>query len=146
MNWLNSVAKWFVGIGDFLHAFTNTPMGRFMKKYGPVAIQIVAEVALFGGTGKEKRQRAISLLIAKIPDMVVDEDYASGTIKSAYEIWKSRQETIDTDEDGVPDYRDLCKNLGKQLSGCVDENGCPDMDCNGLPDKDDERLNLSLNK
>lgn len=134
MNLLNTIKNWFIDIGDFLHAFTNTPYGRFMKKYGPDALIIVAEVALGGGTGKEKRHKAIARFIAKIPEIIVDEDYASGTVKSAYEIWIAKQEAMDTDGDGVPDYRDLCKHFGKPDGGCVTPDGCPDSDCDGADD------------
>ena len=41
----------------------------------------------------------------------------------------------DTDNDGVPDWKDICPALGKELSGCVDENGCPDMVMGGNIDK-----------
>lgn len=123
---------WFLGLGPFLYELVTSTAGKAGKKYGPRALEIVMQVASMPGTGPEKLAKASELLILEAPGLAW---YVANTVcQDAYAIWMSRQEKKDSDGDGVPDYRDVCKHLGKELSGCVDENGCPDMDCDGVPD------------
>ena len=45
---------------------------------------------------------------------------------------------LDTDHDGVPDYRDACADTPAEARGMVDENGCPiDSDHDGVADYQD---------
>ena len=53
---------------------------------------------------------------------------------------------IDSDGDGVPDYRDKCPKTPAEAYGRVDEYGCPkDSDGDGVPDYIDQCPNTPLN-
>jgi hypothetical protein len=124
---------WFFGLGPFLYELVTSIVGGFVKKYGPRALEIVIQVATMPGTGPEKFAKATELLMAEVPGMTV---WAANTvIQNAYAVYMARQEKIDTDGDGVPDYRDMCKELGAPPGGCVTKDGCPDSDCDGVPDE-----------
>ena len=83
---------WLFNMGAFLFDFTGTKFGQFMKEYGPKALEIVGEVALLPISGAEKRAQAIAKLLALVPEIMADPDYAAGTIKAAYEVWIKKQE------------------------------------------------------
>lgn len=134
----DKIVAWFLNLGERLLGFTKTIAARAYKEFGDDAIDIVAQVALlYAGKlpGSEKKLVAMQMLRNQIPKLVDVADWLVETVvQMAYaEYMSKKEEQTDTDGDGVPDYRDACKHLGKQLSGCVDENGCPDMDCDGKP-------------
>ena len=122
-------------LGELLFDFSRTMLAKFYKEYGPRAMEIVmfvAQVYASSLTGTQKSEKARDLLRAEVPN--VAQFLINGCIEMAYGHWMSKQLMADDDGDGVPNWKDLCPALGKELSGCVDENGCPDMDCDGKPD------------
>ena len=52
--------------------------------------------------------------------------------------WEPRPR-LDSDRDGVPDFRDACPNVPEDEDGHHDDDGCPDLDDDhdGIPDADD---------
>jgi len=116
------IKAWISNMGESLFRFTKTVAAQFIKKYGPVAMECVQAAALSGGTGKEKFAIATACMASKVPEAAA---YLIDTaIQVAYAMWKEEQEKIDTDKDGVPDYRDVCKEIGDQGCG-VTPDGCP---------------------
>ena len=131
----DKIKMWLIDLGDFLFRFTKTTAAKFIKEYGPVAMECVREAALAGGTGKEKFGIATACMMSKVPEATT---YLVQTaVQVAYAMYKEEIEKIDTDGDGIPDYRDLCKDLGIPEGGCVTELGCPDSDCDGVVDSED---------
>jgi len=119
---MEAIIKWILGIGEWLFQFTKTTAGKIVTEYGDDIEKIIMEAATTGGTGEEKMAYAIAKLTAIAPQIAIFT--ARAAIEVIYSTWKEKQEKIDTDGDGVPDYRDLCKLVGDQGCG-VDENGCP---------------------
>lgn len=118
------IKKWLADLGEFLFKFTKTAAAQFIKQYGPIAKDIVMRVAAAPGlNGKERFELACSMFLVEVPGAAT---YLVNTcIQVAYAMYKEEMEKIDTDGDKIPDYRDLCKEAGLEVTGCVDENGCP---------------------
>lgn len=133
---MDKIKAFLASLGEFFFDFSKTLAAKFYREYGPRALEIVMFVAQVYGsnlTGSQKADKARELLRAELPS--VAQWLINGCIEMAYSHYMSKQAQADDDGDGVPNWKDLCPALGKQLSGCVDENGCPDMDCDGKPDK-----------
>jgi len=130
------IVKWLSNIGETLFRFTKTTAAGIIKEYGDDILKIIMECATAPVSGQEKMAMAISKLALLVPG--VAEYVARAAIEVVYSTWKEYQEGIDTDSDGVPDYRDLCKELGAPEGGCVTPDGCPDADCDGVADSEDK--------
>lgn len=122
----DKIRKWLYDLGEFLFLFTRTTAAQFIKEYGPIALKCVQQAALSGGSGRDRFEKACALLLMEAPGAAT---YLVQTaIQVAYALHKDTLEKIDTDGDGVPDYRDLCPESGLEVTGCVDKDGCP-IDC-----------------
>jgi len=118
----DKIKIWLADLGDFLFRFTQSTGARFIKQYGPVAIEIVMSCAALQLSGPEKFKRAGEMLKQEAPG--VAQWLIDTAIQVAYAMYQEEQLKKDTDGDGVPDYKDLCKEIGDQGCG-VDANGCP---------------------
>jgi len=118
-----SIKAWLIDLGDFLFRFTKTTAAGIIKKYGKEIQEIVVDCAMMSGTSEEKMAAAISRLSLIVPGIV--EYVARAAIEVIYSTWKEEQEKIDTDGDGVPDYRDVCAEIGAPEGGSVTKDGCP---------------------
>jgi hypothetical protein len=128
------IKAWFADLGEFLFQFTKTAAAQFIKKYGPIATRCVMEAAATPGLdGRAKFVMAGQLLLMEVPGAA---QYLIDTaVQTAYAVWKEKEaKSVDRDGDGVPDYRDMCADLGVPPGGCVTPEGCPDSDCDGVPD------------
>jgi hypothetical protein len=131
----DKIKAWLVDMGEFLYRFTRTVAAKFIKEYGPVAMECVKAAAAHGGTGQEKFEYACACFLSKVPGAAL---YLVQTcVQVAYAMYKEEIEKIDTDKDGVPDYKDLCPEAGIPEGGCVTVDGCPDSDCDSVADSVD---------
>jgi hypothetical protein len=126
---MDKIIAWFLEIGRLLFHFTKTTAGKIITEYEDDVLKIVINAAKQPGSGQEKMSWAIVQLTALIPEIAVYT--ARAVLEVVYATWKEEQEKIDTDGDGVPDYRDLCKDIGDQGCG-VDKDGCP-IPCPPVP-------------
>ena len=135
MDFWDKVKRWFVALGKLLFDFTHTTVARFIDEYQDDLLRIVAQAAMQPGGGEQKKAWAVAQLMALAPGASM---YIINTaVEVAYATYKESELSKDTDGDGVPDYLDLCKNIGAPPGGCVTEDGCPDSDCDGVADSDD---------
>lgn len=136
MGFWEKVLMWFKALGELLYDFTKTQTAALMREHGPRAKEIVIECAREAGlSGKEKFGKAVAMLLAEAPGMALSS--AETIIQVAYSVFKDSDFYKDTDGDGIPDWRDVCKELGTPEGGCVTDDGCPDSDCDGIPDSED---------
>ena len=128
---------WLADLGEFLFRFTQSVAARFIKQYGPRAKEIVREVALIPGlSGKERFAKAGAMLLLEVPG--VAQWLIDTAVQVGYAMYQEDLLQKDTDGDGVPDWKDLCQNMGAPPGGCVTDTGCPDSDCDGVSDADDK--------
>ena len=124
MNW---IVKWFVGIGEFFYRLSqNKDIREAMNTYGPIAEKIVEKVAVdaaYAALDSTGRRDAATVMLREYAPKLA-KWMLHMIVESAYGLYISAQESIDTDGDGVPDYRDLCREIGDQGCG-VDADGCP---------------------
>lgn len=129
--------KWILNIGEFLFAYTQSTAGRFVKQYGPRAKEIAIQVAMMPGlSGTQRFAMAGELLLLEVPGVV--RWLIDSAIQAGYAMYQEDLLKRDTDGDGIPDYKDLCKELGAPEGGCVTADGCPDTDCDGVADSKDK--------
>jgi len=120
----DKIKIWLADLGDFLFRFTQSTGAKFIKEYGPMALTIVMQVAAMPLSNQDKFKKAGELLKAEVPG--VAQWMIDTAIQVAYAMYQEEQLKKDTDTDGVPDYKDLCKDVGAPPGGCgVDANGCP---------------------
>lgn len=141
MDILALVKRWFLKVGKALLALSISVAGKVVREYNDEILEIIKNVEKMPGsmTWYEKISMAATMLQELKPEM---EFYAAMTaVQVVFNNWKDRLESIDTDGDGVPDYRDICKDLGVPDGGCVTDTGCPDSDCDTVPDSEDAAPN-----
>lgn len=137
MDLLAKVKAWFFKVGKAILALSISVAGKVVREYDDDILRIIIEVEKMeqSMTWYEKLALATEKLQEIRPEM---EFYAAQTaVQIVFNNWKDKLESIDTDGDGVPDYRDLCKDLGIPPGGCVTEDGCPDNDCDGVANSED---------
>ena len=130
----DKIKQWLLDLGSILFKFTKTTAADVVRKYGDDILKIIVECGTMpNASGEAKMACAIGKLSLLVPGIL--EFVARAAIEVVYSTWKEGQlAELDTDGDGVPDYRDVCKELGVPEGGCVTADGCPDSDCDGTPD------------
>ena len=121
---------WLFDFGEDVFNFLKTPTALTIRKYRPVGKRIVLQAVSYPGTGEEKFKYACGLFLKEVPGLALF--IVETIIQSAYETEvmpiekpdKIIDMNLDTDGDGIPDWKDLCREIGDQGCG-VDENGCP---------------------
>ena len=139
LTWIDKAKAFLASLGEFFFDFSKTLAAKFYREYGPRALEIVMFVAQVYGsnlTGSQKADKARELLRSELPS--VAQWLINGCIEMAYSHYMSRQAQADDDGDGVPNWKDLCPNMGAPPGGCVTDTGCPDSDCDGVSDADDK--------
>jgi hypothetical protein len=132
--WWDKIKAFLLGLGENLYKFFKSEVAYIVKKHGEEILSAVLEAAAMKGLSGQEKMALVAFKLATIVPNIT-ERVARGAIEVIYNTWMDEQEDklLDSDGDGVPDYKDLCKDLGLEVTGCVDENGCP-VECPPAPE------------
>ena len=139
---MDKIIAWLINIGERMFKFTGTIAAKAYSEYGDLAVEIVTSIAIIYASsisGTEKKALAMQELRKRAPKLLTAAEWLVETVvQMAYADYMSGLLQKDTDGDGIPDWKDICPEVGAPEGGCVTDTGCPDSDCDNVADNVDK--------